>query len=300
MDPGLTVEEPPPTEEQPADSSGDPGRPPPRRRLPRTPPPRTGFTGASEEDSTKRRHWWDEIFSDDFLRAEFELTESQFLDEVNFIQESLAVEKGGLVLDLACGNGRHAIELTRRGYTVVGYDLSLSQLARAGERAQRSGVKVSLLHGDMRELAFEPTFDGIFCWNAGFGYFEEEKNQAVLRNVFRALKPGGTFLLDIPNRDFVVSQQPNQNWFEGDGCVCMDDMQVDFITSRLVVKRTIMLDDGRNRECTFSIRLYGLHELGRILHEAGFRVAEVTGHIAMRGVFMGATSPRLILVVIKP
>jgi hypothetical protein len=60
-----------------------------------------------------------------------------------------------------------------------------------------------------------------------------------------------------------------------------------------------MLDDGRNKECLYSIRLFGLHELGRMLHEIGFRVNEVTGHIAMRGVYMGATSPRLIMLVTK-
>jgi SAM-dependent methyltransferase len=279
--------------------SAETSKPPRKRRLPPTPPPRTSLTGAPEEDS-KRRHWWEELFSDDFLRADLELTDSQLNAEVDFIQESLNVERGGLILDLACGNGRHAIELARRGYTAVGYELSLSQLARASERAQRAQTKVSFLHGDMREMSFEPTFDGIYCWNASFGYFEEERNQGVLRNIFRALKPGGSLLLDIPNRDFVACNQPGQNWFEGDGCVCMDDMHVDFITSRLVVKRTIMLDDGRNRECTYSIRLYGLHELGRMLHEAGFRVGEVSGHIAMRGVFMGATSPRLMLLVAKP
>ncbi len=120
-----------------------------------------------------------------------------------------------------------------------------------------------------------------------------------MKNIHRALKPGGCFLLDIPNRDFIVSHQPAQNWFEGDGCVCMDDMHVDFITSRLCVKRTIMLDDGRNKECLYSIRLFGLHELGRMLHEIGFRVNEVSGQIATRGVFMGATSPRLIITVTK-
>ena len=52
--------------------------------------------------------------------------------------------------------------------------------------------------------AFEETFDGIFCWNTSFGYFEEEKNSAVAQRIFRALRPGGMFLLDVANRDFVA------------------------------------------------------------------------------------------------
>jgi SAM-dependent methyltransferase len=272
---------------------------PKKRRPPPIPPPRSTFTGATEEESAKRRHWWEEVFGDDFLRAIVEPTDSQVAREVDFIEGSFNLEKPAAILDLACGAGRHAVELTRRGYTTVGYDLSVTQLARASESAQTTGTKVAFLHGDMREMGFEQMFDAVLCWNASFGYFEEEKNLSVLKNIHRALKPGGCLLLDIPNRDFIVSQQPAQNWFEGDGCVCMDDMHVDFITSRLCVKRTIMLDDGRNKECLYSIRLFGLHELGRMLHEIGFRVNEVTGHIAMRGVYMGATSPRLIMLVTK-
>lgn len=272
---------------------------PKKRRPPPIPPPRSTFTGATEEEAAKRRHWWEEAFGDDFLRAIVEPTDSQLLREVDFIEGSFNLEKPAAVLDLACGAGRHAVELTKRGYTTVGYDLSVTQLARASESAQTSGARVAFLHGDMREMGFEQMFDAVLCWNASFGYFEEEKNLAVLKNIHRALKPGGCLLLDIPNRDFIVSQQPAQNWFEGDGCVCMDDMHVDFITSRLCVKRTIMLDDGRNKECLYSIRLFGLHELGRMLHEIGFRVNEVTGHIATRGVYMGATSPRLIILVTK-
>ncbi len=270
-----------------------------KKRLPPRPPPRTSFTDGSGEEG-KRRQWWEELWNDDFLRAELESTAKEIHDEVNFIENSLAVDRGGVILDLACGGGAHSVEMSRRGYSVVGYDLSVTQLARAGELAQRNEQKISFLQGDVREMAFDQMFDGIFCWNASFGFFEEEKNLAILANVSKALKPGGSFLLDIPNRDFVVRQQPMQSWFEGDGCVCMDDMQVDFITSRLTVKRTVMLDDGRNREWVYSIRLYSLHELGKMLHELGFKVVQVSGQVATPGGFMGCYSPRVLVLAVKP
>jgi len=75
----------------------------------------------------------------------------------------------------------------------------------------------------------------------------------------------------------------------------MDEMQVDFFSSRLKVKRTVMFEDGRSRELDYSIRLYNLHEMGKLLHEAGFKVTEVTGHPAHPGVFFGSESPRLII-----
>jgi len=151
----------------------------------------------------------------------------------------------------------------------------------------------------MREMAFEEMFDGVYSWGTSYGYFDLEKNVEVIRRVHKALRAGGMFLLDIVNRDFIVSRLPNLAWFEGDGCVCMDDARLDSITSRLVVKRTLMLDDGRSREIEYSIRLYALHEIGRILNETGFKVVEVSGHPAMSGVFMGAESPRLITLAEK-
>jgi SAM-dependent methyltransferase len=284
--------------------------PPPPKRAARTassPPSERAVAQALQApkfepptSKPRNRPWWEELFTDDFGRGILPPTASQVKREVDFIEDSLAVAKGGVVLDLACGSGAHAVDLSTRGYGVVGFDLSLPQLAVAGELAQERGQKINFLQGDMRDMSFEDVFDGIYCWNTSFGYFEEERNFAVAERVFNALRPGGRFLLDVINRDFVVEQQPSQVWFEGDACVCMDDMSVDFITSRLRVKRTMMLDDGRTKECTFSIRIYSLHELGKLLHDIGFRVTEASGHPAYPGVFFGATSPRVVILAQKP
>jgi SAM-dependent methyltransferase len=244
---------------------------------------------------SKKRPWWDEIFSEDFARTMDQPKLSFVQREVNFIEESLGVEKGAVVLDLACGTGQHAVELASRGYSVVGFDLSLAMLARASDEAQERGQKLNFLQGDMREMAFEEMFDGIYCWATSFGYFDEEKNLEVLARAHRALRHGGMLLIDIVNRDFIAPRQPSLVWFEGDGCVCMDEMHVDFFTSRLKVKRTVMFEDGRTREVDYSIRLYNLHELGKMMHDCGFRVVQVTGQPAHPGVFFGSESPRIIV-----
>ncbi len=247
-----------------------------------------------------RRPWWEELFNEEYSRALSRLSDEQIRREASFIEESLGVAQGGVLLDLGCGPGYHAVELAERGYAVVGYDLSLHQLALAADVAQERHQKLNLMQGDMREMAFDAVFDGIYCWNTTFGYFEEEKNLAVAERIFKALKPGGTFLVNVINRDFVTMQQPSSVWFEGDSAVCMDDMTVDFISSRLRVKRSVMLDDGRTRECHYSIRLYSLHELGKLLHDVGFRVAEASGDPSTPGVFMGQNAPRIIILAQRP
>jgi SAM-dependent methyltransferase len=267
--------------------------PPPSSRSHEKPkPPEPIVTGA--------RKWWEEMFSEEFLRAIPILSPRQLEREVNFIDEALGVDRRGRILDLACGAGQHAVELATRGYDVVGFDLSQSQLDWAGGLAQERGQRLQFTYGDMRELSYNEAFDGIYSWNTSFGFFEEEKNVDVVQRIFRGLRPGGRFLLDVINRDFVVAQQPGQTWFEGDGCVCIDDVSIDFITSRMKVKRTLMLTNGKNRECNYSVRIYGLHELGKILHDVGFKVLNVSGRPEMANVFFGATSPRIIILATKP
>lgn len=101
------------------------------------------------------------------------------------------------------------------------------------------------------------------------------------------------------NRDYVAHDVPSLVWFEGDGCICMDEVHLDFITSRLRVKRTMMMDDGRSKEIEYSVRVYSLHELGKLLNDAGFRVAEVSGRIQTPGVFFGGEAPSIIILAEK-
>lgn len=274
-------------------------KPPPRVIVPTAsalaPPPMS----ESAPGRRKARPWWEELFNDDFIRTMGKISDEQIAKEVDFVEESLAVAKGAMLLDLACGTGRHAIELTRRGYKVVGFDLSLPMLAKAAEEAQERSQKLNFVQGDMREMTFEDTFDGIYCWNTSFGFFEEDKNIQVIQRVHKALKKGGQFMLEVGNRDFIIRQAPSLAWFEGDGCICMDEMSIDWITSRMKVKRTMMMDDGRTKEIDYTVRIYSLHELGKILHDAGFRVAEVSGRTGTPGVYFGSESPRTMILAEK-
>ena len=267
----------------------------PQRESPIAPPMASEATLAKK----KGRGWWEEFFNEDYLRATPRLTEEQLVKEAAFVEDSLGVEQGARVLDLACGTGRHAIELSRRGYDVVGFDLSLAMLARAGEEAQAKSRKMRFVQGDMRDMAFEEHFDGVYCWNTSFGLFEEEKNGLVIGKIHRALKSGGLLLLDVANRDFLARQAPSLVWFEGEGCVCIDEMQMDWISSRVRVKRTMRIEDGRSPEQEYSIRVYNLHELGKLLHDNGFKVLEVSGSVSTQGVFFGADSPRIIILAEK-
>lgn len=262
-------------------------------------PPVSADAASGVHKRRKGRQGWEIAFADEFSRAFRKLTPRQLDAEVSFIERSLGIQQGGVLLDLGCGHGQHAVELASRGYNVVGFDLSLTMLAMASDEAHERQQKINFLHGDMRDMAFDQLFDGVYCWSTSFGFFDDETNIQVIHRIHRALRSGGMFLLDMVNRDYICARLPSLVWFEGDGCVCIDDAQFNSFTSRIRVKRTIVTDDGISREVEYTVRLYSLHEIGRIMHEVGFKVVEVSGHPASAGAFFDAESPRLITLAVR-
>jgi SAM-dependent methyltransferase len=168
-------------------------------------------------------------------------------------------------------------------------------ITRAAEEAQQHNLRINFLHKDIRDIGFEGTFDAIICVGTTFGFFDDEQNRGVLQRLAHALKPGGRLLLEVVNRDYVIGSQPNLVWFEGDGCVVMEESDFNFYSSRLNVKRTMMREDGRQTESEYSVRLYSVHELGQLLKQAGFGIKEVSGQEATRGLFFGSQSSRIIM-----
>ena len=247
----------------------------------------------------RSKPWFEEVFDEDYLRTLPFMRADQTLREVEFISEALTAAPGSEILDVGCGYGRHAIELVQRGFNVTGLDLSLPLLIRAADEAQRRSLSVNFVHADMREMAFEKQFDGAYSMLTSFGYFDEETNLRVAERIGRALKPGGRLLLDILNRDYVVADLPVRVWWEGTGCVVLEEVDFNFHTSRINTHRSIVFEDGRQLEQELSVRAYSLHEIGRLLRQAGFRVIDVSGGLATRGDFFGSASRNLLIVAEK-
>jgi SAM-dependent methyltransferase len=243
----------------------------------------------------RSKPWFEEIFDEDYLRTLPFMTAQQTMKEVSFIEASLEAPAGAEVLDVGCGYGRHAIELVQRGLNVTGLDLSLPLLIRAADEAQRRALSVNFVHADMREMPFDRKFDGAYSMLTSFGYFDEDANLKVAEGVARALKPGGRFLLDIVNRDYVVADLPSRIWWEGTGCVVLEEVDFNFHTSRVVTRRSVVFEDGRQLEQEISVRAYSLHELGRLLRHAGFRVLDISGSLSTRGRFLGVNSRNLLV-----
>jgi SAM-dependent methyltransferase len=244
---------------------------------------------------SRGKPWFVDLFDEDYLRTLPFLTPQATQAEAEFVIDAMGLQPGAQVLDVGCGYGRHAMELAARGFHVVGLDMSTPLLVRGGEEAHRRGLTINFVRGDMRELDFDSQFDGAYCLFSTFGYFDDETNKKTISNIARALRPGGRVLIEILNRDYVIADLPTRVWWEGDGCVVLEEVELNYFSSRIQVNRSVVFDDGRQLEQEISVRAYSLHEVGKLLHSAGLRVLEVSGAYHTRGRFFGNQSRHIIV-----
>ena len=140
--------------------------------------------------------WYQSWFGEAYLELYPHRDEAEARRAVALLVREGVVKTGARVLDLACGAGRHAVELAQQGARVTGLDLSAVLLKAA--RARWPGP---LVRADMRYLPLRSgSFDAVLNLFTSFGYFaSDEESEGVLRDVARVLVPGGWFALDFLN-----------------------------------------------------------------------------------------------------
>jgi len=211
--------------------------------------------------------YYRERFLEEYEPFDGAATEAQ----VGFVERVLRLSPPARILDLACGLGRHSRPLAQRGHEVVGLDLNEAFL-RAG-RAMGQG-EVSWGCGDMRRPPFPADcFDAVIClWNS-FGYFDDAGNSQVVQEIARLLAPGGGLLLDIPNRDFLLTQGVlGQDWSREGETYVLRSRRLNPLTSVLHNETLILGSDASCRRYEMRIRCYTFPEVQELLAEAGLEV----------------------------
>ena len=161
--------------------------------------------------------WWRRIFNSMYLKTDADVVEDMLItrNEIQLFSSILDVPKDSFILDLACGQGRHSLELARQGFTnLYGLDRSHYLIRKAKSIAQQEKIKVNFKEGDARKLPF-PTdmFDVVMILGNSFGYFEStEDDLKILREVFRILRPGGQFLIDVADGSYLKQNYTPRSW----------------------------------------------------------------------------------------
>ena len=152
---------------------------------------------------------YSQTWFDLFLR---EIPRQQTQTEAEFLRRQLPNPALVRVLDVCCGEARHAIALARYGYDVTGIDTNPEALKRA--RASAGETPVKLLPCDMRELSSLGTerFDALTCLWQSFGYFDAQTNQRVMQSFADLLIASGRLILDVYNADFFRQHQGTRSF----------------------------------------------------------------------------------------
>jgi len=243
--------------------------------------------------------WYDGFFEGDWLDFLAFERQERTPKEVDFVVDKLAVEPGARILDLACGHGRHSLELARRGFRVTGVDLSPRSLDLAREAAAAESLDVDFVRADMREIDFDAEFDATINLFTAFGYFEsDEEDREVVRRIARGLRPGGAFLVDTINALGLARRYQPKRWEEAaEGVVMLDDHDWDLLAGRNRARWTFIRPDGTRSELRHVVRTYAPWELAALIASAGLEVEEGWGDF--EGGPLSYESWRLILLARK-
>ena len=242
-----------------------------KKRSPRTFGPLTDLERHLPPD------WWRTLFNAVYLKTDGDVVESRqnTAKDVDLLLETVPLTPDSAILDLCCGQGRHSIELARRGFTsIVGIDRSRYLVRLAKRRASKAGLNITFREADARKFRLpESSLDCVTLFGNSFGYFERaEDDLAVLQAVGRVLKPGGAVVLDVVDGDWMRSNYAPRSWewIDQNHFVCRERALA--ADGRRLISREVVTHAERGviADQLYAERLYSCAELTDLLKRAGF------------------------------
>lgn len=241
-------------------------------------------------ESYVKADWWRHIFNANYLRTDGDVVEDNSLTQLEtdlFIQ-ILSPNKDSMILDLCCGQGRHSLELAKRGFTnLFGLDRSHYLITRAKAANKKQATKVAFREGDARKLPFSTdTFDYVFIAGNSFGYFESMQDDTkILKEVMRVLKPFGKLLIDITDGGYMKNHfQPRSwEWIDSNYFVCRE-RSLSAYDERLISREVIThVKKGVIADQFYAERLYTKESISELLTHSGFAESRVHSELKTDG-----------------
>jgi SAM-dependent methyltransferase len=257
---------------------------------------------------TRDWNWWAYLFRVTH-RQTIPRIERHDDELVAFIVETLDLQPGDRVLDLACGSGVHVLRLAQRGIQAVGLDIAPRLVEYATQQAEKAGVSgATFVVGDMRDplaalgAVGAQGFQAVIILGTSLGFMDEAGNRAVLDGAANALISGGQLLLDLT--DPALLMLPREKWWlELDGGYMLMEAWYDPATCIRHGSFRYFDRDGNLNVCAEDerIRVYSLPELDVLLHVAGLPRRAAYGDVALPPRLYGARyHDRMIVIGRKP
>ena len=254
--------------------------------------------------------WWRTLFNSLYLETDGDIVENDrnTEQEVDLLIRSAGLERNDRLLDLCCGQGRHSLELARRGFPqVTGLDRSRYRIRLARKRARQRNLQVSFHEGDARRFRLgDGEFHCVCVLGNSFGYFDRpEDDLAVLEAVKRALASGGVLVMDLMDGEWMRSHfEPRSwEWVDQNHFVCRERGLAedgDRLISREVV---VHAERGVIADQFYAERLYSKERMEALMQRAGFgnlRFHSVMAPDSPRNQDLGMVGQRLFLTAEAP
>ena len=227
------------------------------------------------------KKWYESLFENYGQKYDKECFVQGTLGECDFIEQEIGQDKSLKILDVGCGTGRHSIELSKRGYSITGIDLSESMLAKAREKTLKLNLKIDFQKHDARNLCFDGEFDvAIMLCEGAFPLMEtDEMNFEILKNVTRALKDNGKLIFTTLNGLFPLYHSVEKFYISAGkkGNATYKSNTFDLMTFR-GHNITIIEDDmGNKKELKCDERYYVPSEITWLLKILGYKKIEIFG-----------------------
>lgn len=222
--------------------------------------------------------WYETAF--DGMSAEMAWTERTG-SEIDRALTMLRPEGGERILDLACGTGRHSLELVRRGFSVVGVEIGQELVDIARKDAEEQGLEAEFVQGDLRELDYADEFDIVLNLNDGaVGYFEtDEENHRTFEVISRALKPGGQNLVQVPNVLYARSHLPQRSWIPSSTMIELVEHRWNkkdrYMEGAMIPVKFGEVLENLDKRIEFRQRLYTVDELREIYDSVGMTLERI-------------------------
>jgi SAM-dependent methyltransferase len=223
--------------------------------------------------------------------------EEQTKAEVEFIKKELGVSLPAKILDVPCGGGRHSLALAAAGYQMTGVDISADFLKAARSAPAERKLSVTWEQRDMRDLPWQNTFDGAFCFGNSFGYYDDIGNAEFLRAVAGALQSGAKFILDTGAlMEALLFSFQERNWYQIGDMKFLRNARYDPPSSRVETEYTIIRDKQTETKSAWH-RIFTYRELFELVAKAGFK--DLQGYAGLNREAFVLGSKRLLLVATK-
>ena len=202
--------------------------------------------------------------------------------ETDRILAAMKITPPASVLDIGCGTGRHSLELARRGYRVVGIDVSEWFIRSAKKQAANQAVDVDFELLNASKINFSAEFDFALAWNHTLGFMSDLELEREFTAIHKALKPEGVFLLVVAGPKLTSEWPPHgeRNWAESERKIILSDKQYE---NNYRLERNIIVDTAADQIIEFEERqrALSLRNIQTLLTRSAF--ADITSLASLEG-----------------